>query len=44
MKTAIFARVLRTALIGAAFAGEPLTAHAEIKSHEFPLVQPTVQG
>jgi hypothetical protein len=44
MKTAIFARVMRTALIGAAFAGAPLTAHAEIKNYEFQLVQPTVQA
>src|ERR1700756_434285 len=44
MKTTIFARVMRTALIGAAFAGAPLTAHAEIKNYEFQLVQPTVQA
>src|ERR1700756_1038248 len=44
MKTTIFARVMRTALIGAAFAGAPATAHAEIKNYEFQLVQPTVQA
>jgi YtkA-like protein len=44
MKTSIVARVMRTALIGAAFAGAPLTAHAEIKNYEFQLVQPTVQA
>lgn len=44
MRTFIFARVMRTALIGAAFAGAPLTAHAEIKNYEFQLLQPTVQA
>jgi hypothetical protein len=44
MKTSIIARVMRTALIGAAFAGAPLVAHAEIKNYEFQLVQPTVQA
>jgi YtkA-like len=44
MKTLIVARAMRAALIGAAFAGAPLTAHAEIKSYEFQLVQPTVQA
>jgi hypothetical protein len=44
MKTSIVARVMRTALIGAAFVGAPLTAHAEIKNYEFQLVQPTVQA
>jgi YtkA-like len=44
MKTTIFARVMRTALIGAAFAGAPMTAHAEIKNYEFQLVQPTVRA
>ena len=44
MKTAIFARVMRTALVVAAFAGAPLTAHAEIKNYVFQLMQPTVQA
>jgi len=43
MKTLI-ARVMRTALIGAAFAGAPPTAHAEITNYEFQLVQPSVQA
>jgi hypothetical protein len=42
MKTLIVARVMRTALFGAAFAVLP--AHAEIKNYEFQLVQPTVQA
>jgi YtkA-like len=44
MKTLIVARAMRAALIGAVFAGAPLTAHAEIKNYEFQLVQPTVQA
>jgi hypothetical protein len=44
MKSLIVARVIQTALLGAAFAGAPLTAHAEIKNYEFQLVQPTVQA
>jgi len=43
MKTSIVARVMQTALLGAAFAGAPLAAHAEIKNYQFQLVQPTVQ-
>lgn len=43
MKTLI-ARVMQTALIGAAFAGASLPAHAEIKNYEFQLVQPTIQA
>ena len=43
MKTLIAARVMRTALLGAAFAGALLPAHAEIKNYEFH-VQPTVQA
>jgi hypothetical protein len=43
MKTFIVARAMRAALIGAVFAGAPLTAHAEITDYEFQLVQPTVQ-
>jgi hypothetical protein len=44
MMTSIFARAMRAALLGAAFAGAPLAAHAEIKNYEFQLVQPTVQA
>jgi hypothetical protein len=44
MKNLIFARVIQTALLGAALAGAPLTAHAEIKNYQFQLVQPTVQA
>jgi YtkA-like len=44
MKTLIFARTIRAALIGAAFAGAPLTAYAEVKNYEFQLMQPTVQA
>ena len=44
MKTLIVARAIRAALIGAVFAGAPLTAHAEIKNYEFQLVRPTVQA
>ena len=44
MKTSIIARVMRTALIGAAVAGAPLTAYAEIRNYEFQLVQPTIQA
>jgi hypothetical protein len=44
MKNPIVARAMRAALIGAVFAGAPLTAHAEIKNYEFQLVQPTVQA
>lgn len=44
MTTSIFARPMRAALLGAAFAGAPLAAHAEIKNYEFQLVQPTVQA
>jgi hypothetical protein len=43
MKTSIVARAVAAALITAAFAGAPLTAHAEIKNYEFRLVQSTVQ-
>lgn len=32
------------ALVGAAFSGAPLTAHAEIKNYQFQLLQPTVQA
>ena len=35
---------MRAALLGAAFAGANLPAHAEIKNYEFRLVQPTVQA
>ena len=44
MMTSNFARAMRAALLGAAFAGAPLAAHAEIKNYEFQLVQPTVQA
>ena len=44
MKSLIFARVMQTALLGAAFAGASLPAHAEIKNYEFQLLQPTVQA
>jgi hypothetical protein len=44
MKSLIVARVMRTALLGAVFAGASLAAHAEIKNYEFQLVQPTVQA
>jgi YtkA-like len=44
MKSLIVAPAMRAALIGAVFAGAPLTAHAEIKNYEFQLVQPTVQA
>jgi hypothetical protein len=44
MKSLIVARVMSTALLGAAFAGASLPAHAEIKNYEFQLVQPTVQA
>ena len=44
MKSLIVARVMRTALLGAAFASATLPAHAEIKNYEFQLVQPTVQA
>jgi YtkA-like len=44
MKTLIFARVMSTALLGAAFAGASLPAYAEIKNYEFQLLQPTVQA
>jgi hypothetical protein len=44
MKTTIVARVMRSALVGAASVGAPLTAHAEITNYEFQLVQPTVQA
>jgi len=44
MKNLIVARVMQTALLGAALAGAPLTAHAEIKNYQFQLVQPTVQA
>jgi len=44
MKTLIVAHVMRAALLGAAFAGANLPAHAEIKNYEFQLVQPTVQA
>jgi YtkA-like len=43
MKTSIVARALGAALVGAGFAGAPLTAHAEIKNYQFQLVRPTVQ-
>ena len=44
MKTLIVAHVMRAALLGAAFAGANLPAHAEIKNYEFQLVKPTVQA
>lgn len=44
MKTSILARAIRGALLGAAFAGAPMTAHAEIKNYEFQLVKPIVQA
>lgn len=44
MKNFIVARAMQAALIGAAFAGAPLTARAEIRNYEFQLVQPTVQA
>ncbi|MBR0829441.1 FixH family protein [Bradyrhizobium manausense] len=44
MRTYHFARVAMAALIGAAFAGAALPAHAEIKNYEFQLVQPTVKA
>jgi len=44
MKTLNVAHVIRTALLGVAFAGATLPAHAEIKNYEFQLVQPTVQA
>ena len=44
MKSLIVARVMSTALLGAAFAGASLPAYAEIKNYEFQLVQPTVQA
>ena len=44
MNTLIVARAIRAALIGAAFAGAPLTAYAEVKNYEFQLMQPTVQA
>jgi len=44
MRSLIVARVMSTALLGAAFAGASLPAYAEIKNYEFKLVQPTVQA
>ncbi|MCP3466029.1 MULTISPECIES: FixH family protein [unclassified Bradyrhizobium] len=44
MTTSNVARAAKAALIGAAFAGTTLTAHAEIKNYEFQLVQPTVKA
>jgi hypothetical protein len=44
MKTLIVANVMRAALLGVAFAGASLPAHAEIKNYEFQLVQPTIQA
>jgi len=44
MKSLIVARIMSTALAGAAFAGASLPAHAEIKNYEFQLLQPTVQA
>ena len=44
MTTSIFARAVRAALLGAALAGTPIAAHAEIKNYEFRLVQPTVKA
>jgi hypothetical protein len=44
MKDSIVACVMKGALIGAALAGAPMTAHAEIKNYEFQLVQPSVQA
>ena len=44
MKSLIVARVMSTALLGAAFAGASLPAYAEIKNYEFQLVQPAVQA
>ena len=44
MKSLIVARVMRTALLGAAFASATLPAHAEIKNYEFQLVHPTIQA
>jgi hypothetical protein len=43
MKSLIVARVMSTALLGAALAGTSFPARAEIKNYEFQLVQPTVQ-
>jgi hypothetical protein len=43
MKDSIVARVMMGALIGAAIAGAPVTAHAEIENYEFRLVQPSVR-
>jgi YtkA-like len=44
MKSLIVARVISTALLGAAFAGASLPAHAEIKNYEFQLMKPTIQA
>lgn len=44
MRTSIVARAMGAALVGAAFSGAPLTAHAEIKNYQFQLLQPTVQA
>ena len=44
MRISNVARVMQTALLGAAFAGASLPAHAEIKNYEFRLLQPTVQA
>jgi hypothetical protein len=44
MKTSNVARAAMAALIGLAFAGAALPAHAEIKNYEFQLVQPTIKA
>jgi hypothetical protein len=44
MKTSTVARTTIAALVGIAFAGTALPAHAEIKNYEFQLVQPTVKA
>ncbi|GLR84934.1 FixH family protein [Bradyrhizobium iriomotense] len=44
MRTSNVARAAMAALIGVAFAGTALPAHAEIKNYEFQLVQPTVKA
>ena len=44
MKTSHVARATMAALIGIAFTGTAVPAHAEIKNYEFQLVQPTVKA
>jgi len=44
MKTSIVARALTAALIGAALAGTPKLAFADIRDYEFQLIEPTVQA